>query len=35
MEVKEKGKFQLKRYEGTFVGLFTNGDIISSKFMGI
>ena len=26
MEVKEKGKFQLKRYEGTFVGLFTNGD---------
>ena len=26
MAVKEKGKFQLKRYEGTFVGLFTNGD---------
>ena len=26
MTVKEKGKFQLKRYEGTFVGLFTNGD---------
>ena len=26
MAVKEKGKFQLKRYEGTFIGLFTNGD---------
>ena len=26
MVVKEIGKFQLKRYEGTFVGLFTNGD---------
>ena len=26
MEVKEKGKFKLKRYEGTFIGLFTNGD---------
>ena len=26
MILKEKGKFQLKRYEGTFVGLFTNGD---------
>ena len=28
--VKEKGKFQLKRYEGTFVGLFTNGDTCAS-----
>ena len=26
MVLKEKGKFQLKRYEGTFVGLFANGD---------
>lgn len=26
MELTEKGKFKLKRYEGTFTGLFTNGD---------
>lgn len=26
MEVTEKGKFKLKRYEGIFTGLFSNGD---------
>ena len=26
MELTEKGKFKLKRYEGTFTGFFTNGD---------
>ncbi len=26
MELTEKGKFKLKRYEGTFTGLFNNGD---------
>ena len=26
MELTEKGKFKLKRYEGFFVGLFNNGD---------
>ena len=26
MELTEKGKFKLKRYEGTFIGLFNNGD---------
>ena len=30
MAVEEIGKFQLKRYEGTFVGLFTNGDTCAS-----